>query len=126
MFIEIGSDMEQWQDPEAGQIIAKTIMILLENPPQKYRVAFGIGGLHHTPIFRKVKDKTDIAFGHICPKYNLENLDKEMIKQALEKTQEKVDLIILDWKGLGQFKEKIVNLLEELNLEYKKAKELYR
>jgi len=126
MFIEIGSDLEQWQNKEAGKLIAKTIMHLLTNKIPKYKIAFGIGGLHHTPIFKKVMLNTDYAFGHVCPKYQLENLNKELIQQALNKTQEKVDLVVLDWKGLGQFKEKVVNLLKEMNLEFKRAKWLYK
>lgn len=125
MFIEIGSSEEQWEDEQAAEIIAETIEHLLNNKPPKYRIAFGIGGLHHTPTFKKVMLNTDIAFGHVCPKYNLENLNKEMIKQALERTMEKVDLVVLDWKGLGQYKEKVTSLLKELNLSYKKTKELY-
>ena len=126
MFIEIGSDLEQWHNKEAGKLIAKTIMFILTAKTPEYKTAVGIGGLHHTPIFKKVMLSTNYAFGHVCPKYNLENLNKKMIQQAIIKTQEKVDLIVLDWKGLGQHKEKVVNILNELNLKYKKAKELYK
>ncbi len=126
MFIEIGSSLEQWQNKKAGQIIAKTILHILTEKIPNYKIAFGIGGLHHTPIFKKVMLNTEYSFGHVCPKYQLDNLDKEMLKQALDKTKEKVDLIVIDWKGLGQYKERIINLLKELNLEYKKAKELYK
>ncbi len=126
MFIEIGSDLKSWQDRQAGHIIAKTIMHILENRPLKYKAALGIGGTHYTPTFKKIIFKTDYALGHICPKYRLEKLTKEMIEQAIEKTKERVDLVILDWKGLGQFKEKIVNSLDELKIKTKKAKEIYK
>lgn len=124
MFIEIGSSEEQWKNPVAGKIIAKTIISLLANPVEKSRVAFGIGGLHHTPNFKKVMRMHDIAFGHVCPKYNLQNLNKEMILQAIKKTQPAVDCIILDWKGLSQEKQRILDLLKELNLEYKRTDQL--
>jgi D-aminoacyl-tRNA deacylase len=124
MFIEIGSSEEQWKNPEQGRIIAKTIISLLTNPVEKSKVAFGIGGLHHTPNFKKVMRIHDIAFGHVCPKYNLQNLDKEMIHQAIAKTQEPLDYIILDWKGLGQEKQRILDLLKELNLEYKRTDQM--
>ena len=113
MFIEIGSSEEQWKNKQAGEIIAKTIIYLLENKPPSCRAAFGIGGLHHTPILTKTMLKTDIAFGHVCPKYMLEFLDKEMILQAIEKTEPKAELGVLDWKGLGKEKTRIKGLLEE-------------
>lgn len=120
-FIEIGSNEESWENKEAAKVIAKTIMEVLDSKPKNHAVGFGIGGLHHTPILTKVMEKNDIAFGHVCPKYNLHNLDKEMIVQALEKTQEDVDFVVLDWKGLGKEKQRILDLLKELNLEVKRS-----
>ncbi len=120
-FIEIGSNLESWKNKEAAEVIAKTIIEMLENKPKKYAIAFGIGGLHHTSILTRVMEKSDIAFGHICPKYNLHNLDKEQILQAIEKTEEDVDFVVLDWKGLGKEKQRILDLLKELNLEVKRS-----
>jgi len=85
MFIEIGSSEKQWPDKQAGEIIAKTIMSIIPKKPKHYKTAFGIGGLHHCPNFTKVMEKSDLAFGHVCPKYMLEYLDKEMILQAIER-----------------------------------------
>jgi D-aminoacyl-tRNA deacylase len=126
MFIEIGSDEESWKNPAAGEAIASTILHLLNNINNipDYRVAFGIGGPHHTPSFTKVMHRTDICFGHVCPKYMLTALTKEDILQAMEKTLPKADLVVLDWKGLGTEKERIKILLDDLNLEYKKTHSL--
>ena len=51
----------------------------------------------------------------------LENLDIEMLKQAIEKNVEKVDLILLDWKGLGQYKQKVLDLVKETGLPYERT-----
>lgn len=118
-FIEIGSVEEQWKNKEAGNIIAKTIMYLLENPPKEHRTAVGLGGLHTTPNFKKIILNSDIAIGHVCPKYNLENLNEDNLKQAIERTLPKSSLIILDWKGLKQYKEKVKQLVE--NYEVKRT-----
>lgn len=123
-FIEIGSNLESWQNKEAAKVIAKVIIEVLEEDIEEYKVAFGIGGLHHSPILTKVMEKTKVAFGHICPKYNLENLDKEMILQAIEKTNEKVEFVVLDWKGMGKEKQRIMKLLEEMKLEVKRSDKL--
>jgi len=120
IFIEIGSLPEQWKDKKAGMIIAQTIKDVFEGRILQDRVAVGIGGMHHTPIFRKVMQRNDIAFGHVCPKYMLEKLDKDMIRQAISQTQEEVNFVALDWKGLGSHKEAIVKMLEELDLKYEK------
>ena len=124
MFIEIGSSEEQWKRKDAADIIAKTIYHLVTNEPKQCKTAFGIGGLHHTPNFKKIILNSDIALGHVCPKYMLQSLDKVMIKQALEKTMEKVEVIVLDWKGLKTEKQRISSLLKEMGLDYVKDSEL--
>ena len=52
----------------------------------------------------------------------LQKLDKEMIKQAIEKTKEKVDFVILDWKGLGnsESRQQVIQILDKLRIRYEK------
>jgi D-aminoacyl-tRNA deacylase len=127
-FIEIGSSEEEWGDKKAAHVVAKTIVTLLGREDRKEKreckTAIGIGGPHYAYNFNKVVLKTDICIGHICPKYALQYLDGEMIKQAIEKTHESVDFALLDWKGLGKEKQKIVGLLKKLNIEYKRTDQL--
>lgn len=121
MFIEIGSTEEQWIRKDCGKIIAKAIYYLITEEIEECKAALAIGGLHTMPNFTKYYEKTDIAFAHCCPKYNLENLDKAMILEAMEKTVEDCTEIYLDWKGLKQYKERIKLLLEELGIEFKRT-----
>ncbi len=139
MFIEIGSTRRQWSDERFGNLMSHAIISAIEkfamhkSSSEKFRAAIGIGGLHYANNFLKIIRNTDIAMGHICPKYNLHNLNKSLIKQALEKTENDFEsdsesssgkaekLVILDWKGLGDEKERIVNVLEELNIRYLKT-----
>ena len=133
-FIEIGSSMEQFLDKKAGLINTTVIMDLVEHVIAKpadretYRVALGIGGLHHCHNFKKLMIEEDIAIGHVCPKYQVENLTSEMIEQAIERTDETVDLIIVDWKGLGEHKEKVREICDSINekmgIEWVKIKDL--
>lgn len=116
MFIEIGSTEKQWTNPKAGELIANTIIKLIKTKLKKHKIAIGIGGPHYCSNFNKIELNSDIAMSHICPKYMLDKIDKQMIQQAIEKTQGKVDLILLDWKGLGQEKEKIKQITEELGI----------
>ncbi|MFA5141804.1 MAG: D-aminoacyl-tRNA deacylase [Candidatus Woesearchaeota archaeon] len=123
MFIEIGSTEVEWILDKPAVIIAKVIKHLCETKPKICRTAIGIGGPHHTPNFKKIQLEQDIAIGHVCPKYMLEHLTKELIQQALEKTNPKADLILLDWKGLGEHKESIKQMCDELKIETKKTQD---
>jgi len=117
IFCEIGSDEAQWKRPELGKILADVIMKSILEEPASLKTAVGIGGPHYCNNFQKIQLNSDIAIGHICPKYNLENLDEEMIRQAIEKTQPKAELVLLDWKGLGKEKQRIIGIVEKLSSE---------
>jgi len=121
IFIEIGSEEKAWKDESLGLIIAKTLKFCLENKVPEAINAVGIGGPHYCPSFLKIMLESDVAIGHVCPKYNIENLDEEMLQKALKACNAK--LAVLDWKGLGQEKERITKLLEKLNIGWKKTKE---
>ena len=124
VFVEIGSTEKEWSDLLNGKIIAKTIMNGLNDNNQNYKISVGVGGPHYCSNFNKIVLRTDVAVSHICPKYNLPNLDEELLKQSIEKTKEKADFILLDWKGLGAEKQRILEMLKNLNLEYKRTDQL--
>ncbi len=46
-----------------------------------------------------------------------------MILQALEKTVPRSELILVDWKGLGDHKERIAEILDSIGVEWKKTKD---
>ncbi|MBI4440676.1 hypothetical protein HY639_00770 [Candidatus Woesearchaeota archaeon] len=116
LFIEIGSSDKEYHATDAGRIIAETVIDLLSWKPHTVKTAVGIGGLHHTPSFKKIQLSSDIALGHICPKYNLAHLNRVMLEQALVRTQPKAELVVLDWKGLGEQKERIKGIVAELGV----------
>ena len=126
IFIEIGSSEEEWKNPIAAEIIAKAIMQVIvqviEIPVQKYKVALGFGGTHYASNFNKVLLRTDIALSHICPKHHLEHLSQELVDEAIRKTAEKVDLAVLDWKGLGKYKPQMLQILDRSGLTYIKIR----
>ncbi len=85
-FIEIGSTEEEWKNRMAGEAIAKAILELGEIRESKDRVAIGIGGGHYAPRFSELALEKAISFGHMAPKYAVENLDRKMLKQMVEKS----------------------------------------
>ena len=127
IFIEIGSTETEWNDRKAGFIIAKTIKDMIQdfkiNPYNE--VAIGIGGPHYCPNFNKIQLKSNIAISHIIPQYSLP-LNQEMVKEAIEKTDEEIDFALLDWKGLGnaEQRQQVLDVLDKLYVRYKKTSEI--
>ena len=124
VFIEIGSTEKEWSGRENGEIIAKAIINVLSNEGNSHKIAVGIGGPHYCSNFNKILLRTDIAVSHICPKYHLQDLNENLIKQSMEKTAEKVNFILLDWKGLGKEKQRILDILKNLSVEIKKTEQI--
>lgn len=121
VFVEIGSSEKEWANKKAGEILARSLMEAIKTYSQDVRVAIGFGGLHSCNEFNKVVLRTPVAFSFICPKHNLEFIDENMLRQMLMRSTKKVDLAILDYKGLGRYKDKIVSLLNEAGIKYKKS-----
>lgn len=127
IFIEIGSTENEWRDIRAGFIIAITIRDIIkefkENPYNE--IAIGIGGPHYCPNFNKIQLNSNVAVSHIIPGYALP-LTEEMVKEAIDKTQEEVDFAILDWKGLGvaEERQRIMGILDKLYVDYKRTSEI--
>ena len=127
IFIEIGSTETEFTDRQAGFVIAKTIKDIIqefkENPYNE--VAIGIGGPHYCPNFNKLQLNSNVALSHIIPQYAFP-LTEEMIKQAIDKTEEEVDFVLLDYKGLGNAEQRkqVLEILDKLYIQYKKTSEV--
>ncbi len=121
IFVEVGSSEKQWNDLTACEAVADTIYHLLTKEPEKVPVAVGFGGPHYAPAFTRKVLEGEIAFGHICPKYQADNLDEKMILQAFERTTPKPDFAAIEWKGLikGQ-RDNIIGILEKNKINWKK------
>ncbi|MEM1564392.1 MAG: D-aminoacyl-tRNA deacylase [Candidatus Bathyarchaeia archaeon] len=123
MFVELGSTPKQWTDIEAAKVIAHAAMETISNFEKRDApAALGIGGPHYNEKFTKIALESNIAFGHIIPKYAIQEVDKEVLRQCLQKTLEKVELALLDWKGIrGEDKQRLVKTLEEMHLKIQKV-----
>lgn len=127
VFIEIGSTENEWVNRKAGFIIAKTInetiLEFKENPYNE--IAIGIGGPHYCPNFNKIQLKSNVAISHIIPQYVLP-LTEDMIREAVEKTEDEIDFALLDWKGLGNAEQRqnVLDILDKLYLRYEKTSDV--
>ncbi|MEA3255781.1 MAG: D-aminoacyl-tRNA deacylase [Candidatus Altiarchaeota archaeon] len=114
MFVEVGSTIREWSDPVACKAVAETISDLMKKKPGRFPAAIGFGGGHYCRKFTQIKD---YAIGHICPKYNLHNLDKELIEQMMSKTKPAPEFALVEKKGMGREKKRILDILKETSLD---------
>ena len=121
MFIEIGSNEERYNDASAGRIVASAIIKAIENPSQleSEDVFVGVGGMHHCPNFEKVLFKKAVSY--VCPKYLLENLNEELVRQAMEKSVPSSKAVLLDWKGMGNEKARLKEMFKEMKIKIKRT-----
>jgi D-aminoacyl-tRNA deacylase len=121
MFVEVGSSPKQWKDTEAAEVVADAAVAAVSECPS-CSVALGIGGPHYNKKFTKLALTTNWAFGHMIPKYTLDRVDTETIRQCIERTVGTVDSAVLDWKGIkAEHKPEIVAALEKLGVPSEKA-----
>ncbi len=123
MFVELGSSPKQWDDLKAAEAIAHASMEAISkfgHPPVK--TVLGIGGPHYNGKFTRMALEKDIAFGHMIPKYALPTVGVGIIKQCIERTLEKVESAVLDWKGIrGEDKQPLVKILKETHIPFEKT-----
>ena len=94
LFIEVGSNEEEWAKQEPAAVVAKSVLELLdsyhyeEDFSDDMAVLLGIGGGHYAPRFTDVALEKKVAFGHMIPMHQIDagNIDDEMFEQALLKT----------------------------------------
>src|SRR3989338_5374518 len=127
VFVEIGSTENEWADKRVGFIVAKAISETLKNfKPNPYNeIAVAIGGPHYCPNFNKIQLRSNVAISHVIPQYAFP-FTEEMITEAVHKTEEELDFVLLDWKGLGnaEQRQKIIEILNKLYINYKKTSDV--
>lgn len=93
-FAEVGSTEEEWRKQEPANIVATSILELLESYHYEedfsddIPVLLGVGGGHYAPRFTDIILEKKAAFGHMIPTYQIEmgNIDSEMLEKALKAT----------------------------------------
>jgi D-aminoacyl-tRNA deacylase len=122
-FIELGSSINEWSNISYARIIAETIIESTFNKNND-KIVIGLGGGHYCPDFTKLALRKNYSFGHICPQYALNFLNENLLNQMISKT--KAEEIILDWKGLKQNKEKVLELCKNSCLEFERVQRLLK
>jgi D-aminoacyl-tRNA deacylase len=94
LFAEVGSTEEEWEKQDPADVIAKSVLELLESYhyeedlPSDIPVLIGVGGGHYAPRFTDVVFEKRVAFGHMIPTYQITagNIDDEMLEKTLQAT----------------------------------------
>jgi D-aminoacyl-tRNA deacylase len=123
MFVELGSSPLQWNDPAAAGVVAQAaIEAIKQFHSRNCKTVLGIGGPHYNAKFTRMALKENVAFGHIIPKYAIATVDAGTLRQCVHRTLEKVEAIILDWKGIrSEDKAKLIRTLDNIELPVEKA-----
>lgn len=117
LFIEIGSTERQWIDRNAASIVCNCLLRVLVNGLGKCeKVGICLGGTHYPSKFNTLLLESEFGLAAVAPRHNLESVDKDMLNQMIAKSIERVTHIIVDWKGLGKEKNRIMGLVEDTGL----------
>jgi D-aminoacyl-tRNA deacylase len=122
MFVELGSSPTEWKDEEAAEAVADAAMAAISDHFNPSQAVVGIGGPHYNEKFTRIALDQPIALGHIIPKYAVSQLNAKMVQHCVERTEETVEEILLDWKGIkGQHKSHLVEALEQVGIPTRKV-----
>jgi len=117
LFIELGSSEKYWGDAKAAAVVGEALIESLTEKKIWSKAAIGFGGTHYPDKFTKLVIEDDVAVSFVAPKYALEHVDDRMVGQMIQKTSAPVKFALLDWKGLGAYKDKIQGLASQFGLE---------
>ena len=116
IFMEIGTTERQWNDTSLCSSVAALIHHVLANPIKESPIAICFGGTHYPSKFTNEILKGTHALGTVIPRHALDSLDEELFCHILAQNYT-ARTALLDWSGLGQNKQKIVDLLNTTELE---------
>ena len=118
LFTELGSSERQWTDEKAAAVICDTLLDILDRGFERCdKVGIALGGTHYPKKFNKLLLESKFGLAAVASKHNLEAIDEEMLNQMIEKSLEKVTHIVVDSKGLGRHKDRILKIVEKTPLE---------
>jgi len=116
LFVELGSTEKEWTDLHGASILCKALIATLDSFSRAKRIGLALGGLHYSEKFTKLLVEDDVGLAGFISKHNLPNVTEDTIDAMISKSCEKITEVYLDWKGLGQDKQRILQILEAKTL----------
>lgn len=115
LFIEIGTTPEQWNDRQLCASVAGVVdRVMGTSEPVPYAICFG--GTHYSQKFNSQVLHGRLGLGTVMPKHALQYLDRDLFNHVLQRNTG-ATVILLDWAGLGQYKQRVMDLAEGTDLE---------
>jgi D-aminoacyl-tRNA deacylase len=122
LFVELGSSEKQWGDKNAAKVICEKLLGILDSDIERCnKVGVALGGTHYPTKFNKLLLESEFGLAAVASKHNLEAIDEQMLDQMIEKSVEKVTHIVVDSKGLGSQKDRIMKIAKKTGLEIHKV-----
>lgn len=121
LFVELGSSEKQWADANAAGAMCRCVLAAIKGLEPCKKVGIAIGGTHYPTKFNKLLLESEFGLAAVASKHSLASIDKDMMGQMIEKSAEKVTHVVLDSKGLGSHKDRIIRLAENTGLEILKV-----
>lgn len=74
LFVELGSDDDQWEDPDGARAVAQAVLDCRSADADRDRQLVGFGGGHYARLFERIVRETDWAVGHVLSDWTLEDM----------------------------------------------------
>lgn len=116
LFIEVGTTEKEWTNKELCKNVANIVVDVMSQEAKKHEIAICFGSTHYPKKFTKVLLEGEYSLGTIMPKHALGFLDEILFSHILKRNKE-AKFALLDWSGLGNYKQKIKDLVEKTDLE---------
>ena len=88
-----------------------------ENENYGNKIGFGLGGPHYSKKFTEFLLKSEYSIAGYISRHYIDYFNQELLIQILNKCEQDIKYVIIDKKGLGKEKQRIINLLKENELE---------
>ena len=124
IFMELGSSEEYWVHETGATAVAEAIIETAQGFIQRgnfdNQSYIGIGGNHYAYRFHKyLMENPDVFISHIAAKHSLDDLTKDVLKQAFEKTIESPVGALIDKKGArSEQRKNTIEMLKDLGKEH--------
>lgn len=116
VFIEVGTTEKQWNDVSLCNSIAMIVDKVFSETIPKNPTAICFGGTHYPEKFTTELIHGKFGLGTVIPKHALDFVDERMLLHILERNK-RAKTALLDWGGMGTSKKRIVDLLEQTDLD---------
>lgn len=118
LFAELGSSESEWSDENAAFVICNVLLSLLDGGFDRCEnVGIALGGTHYPVKFNKLLLESGFGLAAVASKHNLEAIDQDVMDQMISKSVERVKKVVVDTKGLGSQKDRVMKMVDKTGLE---------